>query len=230
MPDWGAITNVALSGAMVALVIFCIWYAIKLWNYPSMRPIWFVNIINSFYPVSYMKLANSRPYTDSNTNVRVDTTSKTSNTCSISCGDASDCNGYMFNTQNNVCTHILDDFGTLIMIPGDSLTSNTFDTYIKSDKNLPKWGFISLSLGTDFAYNSNVVSQRINATAATGTDSALATIDCIKKSSSNCVAVSIDTVNKNYYLVNNSNTSVYSNVQSYQLGLIPTSYFASVQY
>jgi hypothetical protein len=228
MPDWGSILQTGLSALMVGVVILCIWYVFKWWNYPTSRPKWFNDLINSFYPVSYMKLPNSKPYTDSNTSVRVDTSSKTSNTCSYNCSQASDCNGYMFDSTNNNCTQILDDFGTLIMVPAD--TSNIFDTYIKSDKNLPKWGFLSLASGTDFAFDSNVASQRINSTVTAGSDSTLASIDCIRHSSSNCLAVSIDTLNKNYYLANSSNTSVTSNVQSYQLGLIPTSFFSGVQY
>jgi len=221
--NWQGVTSVSISAVIMGIVIYCIITVVKWWNSPASRPVWFTNIINTFNPVYYNYLPSYQPFLTANSSVTSDK-STTANTCSVGCTNSPGCNGFMFDNQLKKCTQLQDDFGTYIMIP-----SANVDTYVKTTSNLPKWGFIQQTFGTDFVYDSNVASQLIGSELS-GTDVTIASSNCIANNTSNCVAFSMNTLTSTYKLSNGSNTATTSNVQSYALDYVPDTYFLKLSF
>jgi len=222
--NWQGVISVSISAAIMGILIYCIITAVKWWNSPDSRPVWFAKIINTFNPVYYNYLPEYQPFLDSKSSVVNDSSSKTANTCSFGCTNSSKCNGFIFDSQLKKCTRLQDDFGTYIMIP-----SANVDTYVKTTSNLPKWGFIEQGDGIDFTYNSKLVSQRLGSELS-GTDVTIASSNCIAMSSSNCLGFSVNTLTSKYQLSKGSNTETTSNVQSYALDYVPETDFLEVSF
>jgi len=207
----------------MGIVIYCIITAVKWWNSPASRPVWFTKIINTFNPVYYNYLPSYQPFLTANSSVTSDK-STTANTCATGCTNSPDCNGFMFDTQLKKCTQLQDDFGTYIMIP-----SSNVDTYVKTTSNLPKWGFIQQDDGIDFTYSSNLATQRLGSELS-GTDVTIASSNCLAMSLSNCLGFSMNTLTSKYQLSNGSNTATTSNVQSYALDYVSETDFLQVSF
>jgi len=224
--DWGQVIHIAFTVTILALVI---WIGVKIkdwYSNPNDRPSWVVSILNVFSPVTYQRLSAMGPYMTSNVSSTPDP-SPTANACASNCSVSYGCNGFIWNNTTSNCTQIQSDFGTLVMIPQDSNSPVSIDTYIKTSANMPKWVFLLTQPGTDYAFASNLVSQELG-TVYSSNNSTLMANTCIQNSSSNCVGFSINTNTSNTWLVNSTaNTTTTANVISYVYGIIPTTSFVN---
>lgn len=205
--DLAAAASFLMSAVMVGLLIW-IGITIKKWyNDASARPKWIANFILMFYPVKYYKMTGSTPAVNSNLMLTVDSTSTTANACASNCSTAVGCNGFIF--SSNTCTQVSSDFGKAMMVPKPGT-----DTYFRQDTNSPKYGFVSQT--GDYAFASNVTSQRLGSILSVADPVALSNT-CISQSSSNCIGFSYTTTAPaQAWLVNNTSNSVTtSNVASF---------------
>ena len=222
--DIGQVFHIVIMLTILGLLIW-LGVTIKDWySNPGDRPTWFVSILNVFSPVKYQRLNAMGPYMTSNVSSTPDS-SPTANACASNCSVSYGCNGFVWNNTTSNCTQIKSDFGTLVMIPQDSNSPVSMDTYIKTSANMPKWGFMLMTPGLDYAFASNLVSQELG-TVYSSNNSTLMANTCIQNASSNCVGFSINTNTINTWLVNSTaNTATTANVMSYSYGILPTTSF-----
>jgi hypothetical protein len=207
--DLAAAASFVMSAVMVGLLIW-IGITIKKWyNDASTRPKWMANFILMFYPVKYYKMTDSMPSLNSNLVMTLDSTSTTANACASNCSTTVGCNGFVF--YSNKCTQISSDLGKAMMVPDPGK-----DTYFRQDKNSPKYGFVTDT--GDFAFSSNLVSQRLGSMLSIADPVALANA-CISQSSSNCIGFSYMTTTpaQAWLVKDTSNVESTSNVMSYSL-------------
>lgn len=190
----------------------------KWYSDASTRPQWLASFIIMFYPVHYDIMTGMIPHPDSNVSLVTDTTSKTANACASNCSTNVNCNGFVFQKSTSTCSHVTNDFGFNIMVP-----LSDYDTYIRQDRNHPKYGFLHRTDPADYAFSSNLVGQRLGSMLSVTNPYALADA-CIQQSASNCVGFSYSTVASNAWLVNSvSNIESTSNTVSYQYTLLTAS-------
>ena len=220
--NWDKALQLLQSLVMFGLLIWLFITMKKWYNDESTRPKWLMSLIVTFSTVKYNKMTNTSPFVDSNVTVVVDSTSTTADKCASNCSTTYNCNGFVY--MSNTCTYVMSDFGTIMMVPKSGV-----DTYFRQDKNSPKYGFTPAS--GDFAFSSNVASQRM--------DSMMTVVDpyqlantCIQKHTSNCVGFSYTTVDpKQSWLVNNtSNIESTANVMSYSLDLLGSGDWAEASF
>jgi hypothetical protein len=215
--DIGKAADFAMTAGMVILLVILFTIGKKWYDSPSERPSWLIKILNTANPVSYKKLAGMNIFIDSNVSVTV--SPSTLKDCAANCTIASDCLGFVYSNTN--CTKVKTDFGKLVMLPDSA------DTYVKSTKNLPKWGYVQQVDGDDYAFDVNLSGQRLGAVVQS-TDPTYLSTTCTQKFTSNCIGFSIGT--SNTWLINKtSNVTTTSNVQSYLVSIIPTYSFSNVE-
>ena len=208
-----------MSAVMVGLLIW-IGITIKKWyNDASTRPKWIANFLLMFYPVKYYKMAGSAPAVNSNLVMTQDSTSTTANACASNCSTTSGCNGFVF--FSNTCIQVSSDFGKAMMIPGPGT-----DTYFRQDTNSPKYGFVSQT--GDYAFASNVVSQRLGSILSIADPVALSNT-CISQSSSNCIGFSYTTTApaQAWLVKDTSNSVTTSNVSSFVIAQLTSGDWAA---
>ena len=208
-------------GKTLVIIGLLIWIGVttkKWYSDTSTRPQWLVSFLVIFFPVHYDIMTGMIPHPDSNVTTIVDTSSKTANTCASNCSTLYGCNGFIFQKSTTTCSQVTNDFGLNIMVP-----NTDYDTYIRQDKNHPKYGFLHRADPSDYAFSSNLVNQRLGSILSV-TDPYKLANTCIQQASSNCVGFSFNSSTSNAWLVNDvSNIESTSNTVSYQYTLLTAS-------